>query len=408
MQKQYGFSMIELAVVLTIVGIVMSMVLPMLGAMEIRQRTTTTVQGLHNIEIALRSFIVQEKRLPCPALPNLSKSNPNYGFEASTPGNCDSATISGNTAHGIVPWRTLDMSSGLIDGYGQRFTYAVLQAATIEQAFENTLTGQILVFNNEATPVQINNGNNSIVLVMSHGKNGYGGYLPGGNRKTLPSSTPEQENTDDDNRFIATSFNEVSGNTNEFDDRLIYWSQASIAAPIILNGLLDNSWVEQASYEVLIEILQTRNVVFDEVGAQTCVTGSSDNVCVNCITDCQTLYTSRTEARCADLCNFQQNECALDCYDKRRYVEYSIPAGSGTSLNTLDDLGNQIRFYQGTATIRLTSTDGDVAYRLVSSGDDGALDSGTSLTNCQGDDICEDILVGAVKQSILDAGVIFY
>ncbi|GAB4128463.1 MAG: hypothetical protein Fur0040_11420 [Sideroxydans sp.] len=99
---QLAFSLVEMAIVLTIVGLLMATLLPSLTAQIEQQRRTEAKKQLAEIQQALMGFAVMNGRLPCPT----TEPNPNsasYGMEA---GSCNSDP----TAEGYLPWKTLGVA----------------------------------------------------------------------------------------------------------------------------------------------------------------------------------------------------------------------------------------------------------------------------------------------------------
>jgi prepilin-type N-terminal cleavage/methylation domain-containing protein len=111
-----GFSLVEMAVVLAIVGLLMAGLLPMLSGQQERAQRNETKQQLEDIRQALIGFAVINGRLPCPADPTVTDpTSANYGVEKAT---CSSAP----TEEGYLPWKTLGVSE--IDVWGTKRTAA--------------------------------------------------------------------------------------------------------------------------------------------------------------------------------------------------------------------------------------------------------------------------------------------
>lgn len=100
--RALGFSLIELAVVLCIVGILAGGLLLPLSAQVEQKRMRDTQRGLEEIRDALLGYALINGNLPCPT----SVSDPadaNYGLAASQCSNAPSA-------EGYLPWKTLGIS----------------------------------------------------------------------------------------------------------------------------------------------------------------------------------------------------------------------------------------------------------------------------------------------------------
>lgn len=101
MKDTGGFSLVEMAVVLVIFGLLIGgLVLPLTGQLDAK-RYSETRQGLENIKSALIGFAVLYGRLPCPSTVT-DPTDVNYGVEI-TP--CPALA-----AEGYLPWKTLGMS----------------------------------------------------------------------------------------------------------------------------------------------------------------------------------------------------------------------------------------------------------------------------------------------------------
>jgi len=104
-----GFSLVELAVVLVIVGLLASGLMLSLGTQRESATTQEAQRQLENIREAVIGFTLVNGRLPCPALSSLVNTDSNAGRE-----NC-------TLQHGVIPWATLGLPES--DPWGNRFTY---------------------------------------------------------------------------------------------------------------------------------------------------------------------------------------------------------------------------------------------------------------------------------------------
>ncbi|MFA6120114.1 MAG: prepilin-type N-terminal cleavage/methylation domain-containing protein [Sideroxydans sp.] len=104
-----GFSLVEMAIVLAIVGLLMATMLPNLTSQIEQQRRTEARKQLAEIQQSLMGFAVMNKRLPCPTT-QADPTNADYGKEA------NDCWTSSPTTEGYLPWKTLGVSE--IDPWG--------------------------------------------------------------------------------------------------------------------------------------------------------------------------------------------------------------------------------------------------------------------------------------------------
>ncbi len=127
--KASGFTLVELAVVIIIVGALIFGVFVFLKPLVENFRHMETTEKMEKISRLLNRYAVENYRLPCPAVPNRATANPPYGFQAG--GGVDGAAIPDicPTTEGIIPFRTLGVPEALaVDGFGNYFTYAISPA----------------------------------------------------------------------------------------------------------------------------------------------------------------------------------------------------------------------------------------------------------------------------------------
>lgn len=219
-----GFSLVELAVVLVIVGLLASGLMLSLGTQRESATTQEAQRQLENIREAVIGFALANGRLPCPALSTLANTDSNAGRE-----NC-------TLQHGVVPWATLGVSE--VDPWGNRFTYFVSQKFTAAptggaQAGFTLTTG---IPPDDAGTANVVNGGANVAsnlpaVVVSHGQRSAGAFTPSGSQ--IPRTTgDEDENADTDFTFVAHP------PTPTFDDQLIWIVPAILKSRMVAAGKL--------------------------------------------------------------------------------------------------------------------------------------------------------------------------
>jgi prepilin-type N-terminal cleavage/methylation domain-containing protein len=115
-----GFTLIEVVVVLLIFGIVIAMAAAITRGVVAAQKRSLTAARIATVDAALTQFVLQQRRLPCPADGTLASGNANAGIEGAR----TAAGCSGNQQHGVVPWRALALAeTDATDGWDRRLTY---------------------------------------------------------------------------------------------------------------------------------------------------------------------------------------------------------------------------------------------------------------------------------------------
>src|SRR5690606_18495822 len=200
LQKHSGFSLVEMAVVLTIIGLLMAgLLLPLTAQMDQRNynETQTTLRDLRESLIGYALSTPSKPYLPCP-------DTDGDGRENRVGPDCVEF-------EGDVPWATLGL--GQVDSWKRRFRYRVARG------FEKADTGFTLMTEGDVEIRDSAGGASSLLaskileVLVSKGKYGEG------------SGVDESENSNMDHVFVSRPPTTDSGN--EFDD-LVVWLPATI------------------------------------------------------------------------------------------------------------------------------------------------------------------------------------
>lgn len=242
-RRASGFSLVEMAVVLVVFALMLHALLMITGTQIANQRVKDTEQVLGQARQALLGFAAVNGRLPCPANGNVPSATAGAGLErAPTAAGC----TGGQT--GVLPWATLGLPE--TDAWGRRITYRVsaLHSRTVvtrpptaygcaaavvsppaQAAFALCSPGDIQVRASAAGAALVTN---VPAVMVSHGANGFGAWLPAGTQVPLSADADEQENHDGD--AIVVERTPVA----TFDDQLVVLPATLIAQSMLQSGRL--------------------------------------------------------------------------------------------------------------------------------------------------------------------------
>lgn len=271
-----GFSLVEMAIVILIAGIMMGAGLPLLAVKQEAAKWDVTKKNQEAIKQALINYLGKNRRLPCPG----DSTGAELGRNAAPPP-CPSYT-------GIVPYKELGLDrAAALDGWENFTTYVVSPnitlpvplvpapllttawlytynsatasnsspyiytqttnpanpgpIAAVDLAFwPSTSTGGIKVTsdgtNTIADPV---NATGAAVVLISYGKNGYGANnVKGKNAPPPAANTYEVQNAASS---VVTAGVIKRDSTETFDDIVMMLSASDLTGPLIANGTLPSN-----------------------------------------------------------------------------------------------------------------------------------------------------------------------
>jgi prepilin-type N-terminal cleavage/methylation domain-containing protein len=223
MRNSEGFTLVEMAMVLVIVGLLLGGLLAPLRAQLEQRRTSETKQGLEEIKEALFGYAISQTppHLPCPDKTTVAGvGTANDGIEDFA------ATGLCVVAEGNIPWVTLGVAQS--DSWGNNFHYRVSPAFSGRPlAATPTLAsvGTLSVCSDTPCVTPLATGLPAVIL--SYGNNGWGAINRNGVALAAPTSANELANTDANDDFVSTIPSEVGSTNGEFDD-LVSWLSPNI------------------------------------------------------------------------------------------------------------------------------------------------------------------------------------
>jgi prepilin-type N-terminal cleavage/methylation domain-containing protein len=207
MNKLYksGFTLVEMAIVLVILGLLISAFLIPLAAQLEQSRNAEVRRDLLEIKEALLGFAVINGRLPCPDTDGNG-----------TDDGCANTNAT-STSGGNVPWATLDTKQ--LDPWGRRYQYQVNNAFSTTFLLTTTGSGAGLIRVCTTSACSGTEASNVPLVIFSTGQNG--AVIP-------PAGLDEQENVDGDKDFVSHDFA-----TGGFDD-IVVW----ISTNVLMNRMV--------------------------------------------------------------------------------------------------------------------------------------------------------------------------
>ena len=244
---QTGFTLVEMAMVLMIVGLLLGGLIPTISSQMERQHSNETRKQMDEIQQALIGFAIINGRLPCPA------SSTSNGVESPTTGTgiCD------HSYDGYVPAATLGVTSAVdsqgnkgfaVDSWGNRIRYVATSsnsnAFTKPNGMSTTgisaLAPNLLVCST-ATGITISScaagtsltSNGVPVVIFSTGKNG-----AQGSAGTDEAANLDGTNANNNRTFVSHTPSPSTAANGEFDDIVIWLSPNTLLNRMVAAGKL--------------------------------------------------------------------------------------------------------------------------------------------------------------------------
>ena len=283
--KQHsGFTLVELAVVVFLVGLMASVGLAALNAQMTSASISATKKKQEIIKDALIAYLGTNKRLPCPAIVKSDGTIDGNESRVTTNAPAFCTLTAGTGSFGILPYATLGLSkSTALDGQENFFSYAVSKQWTLTystaadvvggtstntagNAFNVGITGTILVNGRAAStgnpiiPISSSTtGGPAAVFIISHGKNGLGAVTSKGTQNAPPAGTDELANVPNkttwalpaSSTFYQREYTDNAtayGAYGAFDDVALTLNPNDLITPLVKDGALKSAeaqWAEQ-------------------------------------------------------------------------------------------------------------------------------------------------------------------
>lgn len=208
-----GFSLIELALVLALVGLVLGVFLQAYKIYQQERKSVYDRTVQEKITRSMASYLQVNGRLPCPARSDATYASSDFGR---------AQPCSGSTpiAIGTIPVVDLSLPFEMMaDSYGNKMTYAVTTRRT-DAATYPTATDAVIIEHDDGATKTVP------FVIVSHGVDGKGAYGLDSSSVGIPcgSTARDSKNCDDDTVFADNRFSNTLSihNSNRYDDSITY------------------------------------------------------------------------------------------------------------------------------------------------------------------------------------------
>lgn len=259
---QAGFTLIEMAIVIIVMGFMILPLVNIYNSYEQQKKVLATQSAVNSMSAQIASFVSTNGRFPCPSDRSEAPGDADYGEEqyATVPvctgapqGICRTlgsrdTLIDGDgdpdpVIIGGVPIETLRPAGGdfgidqISDGWGNQLTYAVSDrlcnpaktsaqsdykygVITVVDEFGNPTAG--IGMTDMTEPPDGNPDPNAMFVVLSHGASGMGAFTYQGTVvQNCGAGTVDFENCDNDGTFVSGLTN-IYGDNADFNDDYVY------------------------------------------------------------------------------------------------------------------------------------------------------------------------------------------
>ena len=258
-RRHAGFTLVELAIVIAIVGFLLGSFLGPLRAQIDAARVRETERTLVEIREALVGYVIVQGALPCPDVVA-------DGIDGAAPATCTGAAL-----EGVLPFQSLGVARA--DGWGRLFRYRVTEEFASRLLtgqppapgrLDLTDTGDITVLTRGDDPTTARTTEHkhqsaataltrtAPAVVLSTGPNGLGGIAATTGTRLAPpggKAADEIENADADATFVSRTHARGAADCDDFDetsvppppscefDDLVAW----LSVPVLMARLVEAS-----------------------------------------------------------------------------------------------------------------------------------------------------------------------
>lgn len=267
-KPKFGYTLIELSISILIISLLMAGLFSVATGSVTNSKKRTTNAKMEQIYKALGTFLMVNKRLPCPA--SLTKSynqDADYGDEVRASNSCGGSagvyrsTSNANLFFGAVPTSALNLDASYVaDDFGNKFGYMIDERFTKDYIANPDVNFSVssfgtapginimdIVENKSLSNNLITLTSDAILVIISFGPNKFGGFdANNGIVNTAPTDFSELENSissinDSSSPSTAVFNSDIVINadlSDEFDDQITYKTRLDFVNDFLARNLI--------------------------------------------------------------------------------------------------------------------------------------------------------------------------
>ncbi len=226
-----AYTLIELSIVILIISVLMTGSITItIGSLNKAKKNSTQTK-INEIYKSIGKFLLENKRLPCPADLQLTKNSNLYAVETGNGSGCSGSGVyqsptSTNIFYGMVPTKTLGLPIDMAeDDFNNKISYIIDERFTksFQDVPDFTKFGfgttdpinSTITIREKPSMISRDITQDAILVIISHGFNKFGAFNSNSSTQN-PISTDPTETDEADNSYKAS-----------FDNNFIYYSQNS-------------------------------------------------------------------------------------------------------------------------------------------------------------------------------------